>query len=104
MSPEVLRSLCKTVPDPMQHKDRDDLIYDTKVDIWAVGVLAVELVTGRPPFRGSTVDEMRKAVRGEWVQCRRGESSLCGPACLLPPPPFTMPSSVLQATYQQNYY
>lgn len=34
MSPEVLRSLCKTVPDPFQHKDRDDLVYDMKADVW----------------------------------------------------------------------
>lgn len=29
-----------------------------------MGVLAVELVLGRPPFKGNNVEEMRKAVRG----------------------------------------
>ena len=42
-----------TCPDkhkPSDHKDQVHLCYSTVVDVWAVGVLAYELIVGRPPF------------------------------------------------------
>jgi calcium-dependent protein kinase len=32
--------------------------YDSKVDIWSVGVIAFILISGRPPFMGKSKDEI----------------------------------------------
>lgn len=32
--------------------------YDTKVDIWSLGVMAYVLLSGRPPFAGKTKEEI----------------------------------------------
>lgn len=45
---QVLR--CPDKHAPEDNKDRADLQYDAGVDAWAMGVLAYELVVGRPPF------------------------------------------------------
>lgn len=40
--------------------------YDAKVDVWALGVLAFELLTGRPPFSAdSDVDTIRSIGRDD---------------------------------------
>lgn len=48
MAPEVL--CCPDKHNPDDNKDREELMYDESVDAWAMGVLAYELVVGRPPF------------------------------------------------------
>ena len=35
---------------PGDNKDRADIAYNEAVDAWAMGVMAYELVVGRPPF------------------------------------------------------
>lgn len=45
---QVLR--CPDKHQPEDNKDRADLEYGTAVDAWAMGVLAYELIIGRPPF------------------------------------------------------
>ncbi len=47
MAPEQLRS------------PRD---VDARADVWALGAILFELVSGEPPFEGDTLDELRRAV------------------------------------------
>lgn len=42
MAPEIVKSLP----------------YDTKVDIWALGVMTYIILSGRPPFKGKTKEEI----------------------------------------------
>ena len=48
MAPEVLRCPDKYLPE--DNKMRADLAYNEGVDCWAMGILAYELIVGRPPF------------------------------------------------------
>ncbi|GMH33195.1 hypothetical protein BSKO_01029 [Bryopsis sp. KO-2023] len=60
MAPEVL--VCPDKKHPDENKDNLSLAYSKQVDIWAVGVLAYEMIVGYPPFekesRGATYDEI----------------------------------------------
>ncbi|GAX79690.1 hypothetical protein CEUSTIGMA_g7131.t1 [Chlamydomonas eustigma] len=49
MAPEVLQ--CPEKEFPQQNKDREDLGYSAQVDVWAVGILAYELLVGHAPFQ-----------------------------------------------------
>ena len=48
MAPEVL--VCPDKELPEQNKGNRLLQYGPEVDAWGVGVLAYELIVGRPPF------------------------------------------------------
>lgn len=56
MAPEVLS--CPDRSDPQLYKDRDDLAYGTSADVWALGALAHELLTGASPFARLTQEQM----------------------------------------------
>lgn len=34
------------------------LAYDSKIDIWSVGVMTYILLSGKPPFNGQTKEEI----------------------------------------------
>ena len=44
----MLRCPDKTLPN--ENKDLHEVAYSAKVDVWAIGVLAYELLVGYPPF------------------------------------------------------
>ncbi|KAI9326326.1 hypothetical protein BDR26DRAFT_941370 [Obelidium mucronatum] len=54
MAPEILRG------------DR----YDAKVDLWSLGTILYEMITGRPPFKAQNhIDLLRKIDKGEgWIK------------------------------------
>lgn len=65
-APEVLLSPEKRSPE--EYKDRSDMAYTTAVDVWAIGVLACELLTGSAPFACKTrLETMDNILRGQLV-------------------------------------
>lgn len=48
MAPEVV--VCPDKHKPSDHKEMTHLVYTHLIDAWAVGVLAYELIVGKPPF------------------------------------------------------
>ncbi|MEW5301362.1 MAG: hypothetical protein WDW36_004225 [Sanguina aurantia] len=64
MAPEVL--CCPDKHNPDDNKDRAELTYDTSVDAWAMGVLAYELVVGRPPFGMSCRESTMAAITSSY--------------------------------------
>jgi len=60
MAPEIL--LCHNKERPEEFKDDPVTSYGHNVDCWAVGVLAYELLTGRPPFRGKDRQVISQAI------------------------------------------
>jgi serine/threonine protein kinase len=70
MAPEVL--VCPLKRLPTDYKKRHDLAYGPKVDSWSLGVLAYELLTGRPPFQHRDEEDL--------LQVRHG-CAACWPNC-----------------------
>lgn len=60
MAPETLS--CPTKKMPEDNKWRDDLAYGSKVDTWACGAMAYELLVGKSPFERQTTPSTIKAI------------------------------------------
>lgn len=41
---------CPEKSQPQENKEKQLLAYGSACDVWAIGVLAVELIAGHPPF------------------------------------------------------
>lgn len=54
-------TLCGT-PYYMAPEIKEEPDYDYGVDIWALGIIYFELLTGTVPFRGETLKELDKNV------------------------------------------
>lgn len=63
MAPEVIRCPDKELPGDNKH--RHDVHYGLSVDVWAVGALAHEICTGKPPFQGANQLETVRMI----LQC-----------------------------------
>ncbi|EFJ45397.1 serine/threonine protein kinase [Volvox carteri f. nagariensis] len=64
MAPEVV--VCPDKHRPQDHKELKHLHYTPLVDAWAVGVLAYELIVGRPPFdKGQKKATIHEILNGE---------------------------------------
>eukprot|EP00198_Chlamydomonas_reinhardtii_P002274 XP_001691610.1 WNK protein kinase [Chlamydomonas reinhardtii] len=61
MAPEVLE--CPFKSRPIDNKDNERLHYTAAVDSWAVGVLAYELLVGRPPFEAPEREGVEDCIR-----------------------------------------
>lgn len=61
MAPEAFA--CPRKLSPLDNKDRSDLWYGTKVDCWACGAMAYELLVGRTPFYRATLRDIIHSVR-----------------------------------------
>lgn len=66
MAPEVLINPCTRLEEQQATMDqlniRNIVPYTSKVDVWAAGVLAYELVTGHPPFEVDNESETVKLI------------------------------------------
>lgn len=60
---EVLGSPLYMAPEVVKEEK-----YDSKVDVWSVGVIAYILLCGRPPFRGKTKPEIFKSITNNDLQ------------------------------------
>ncbi|DBA84709.1 TPA: hypothetical protein ACH3X1_005961 [Trebouxia sp. C0004] len=64
MAPEVL--LCPEKSRPQENKDKVLLGYTAMVDAWAMGILAYELIVGKPPF-----EKQSRAATYEHIMYRK---------------------------------
>lgn len=55
-------------PNPPLPQERYELGYSDAVDVWAVGVLAYELLVGRPPFERESREETYAYISGKEPQ------------------------------------
>eukprot|EP00873_Tetraselmis_striata_P006220 jgi/Tetstr1/426484/TSEL_016785.t1 len=72
MSPEVTKCPLKSAPSDNKHDG--SIVYGFGSDIWAVGVLAFELVTGLPPFSAESSTETKVRIATEGLRMPRNFS------------------------------
>ena len=67
LAPEILD--CPVKSHPMDNKDKPHIGYSNKVDCWSVGVLAYEVLVGRPPFEAVSPKPRTDAPLGQVAGC-----------------------------------
>ena len=59
MDPYILNKYYKSLP---SHVCKDKLIYDLKIDIWALGSICYQMLIGKSVFNASSLDDLVKNV------------------------------------------
>ncbi|KNC70775.1 hypothetical protein SARC_16695, partial [Sphaeroforma arctica JP610] len=73
-----LRGVCGT-PLYISPEMYENKPYDTKVDLWAMGVTMMVLLVGVYPFRGPNIETISKAVRSLTPDYTRAPLNLISP-------------------------
>jgi serine/threonine protein kinase len=59
-------TLCGTTdylpPEMIQNRTSKQKSYDKRIDIWCLGILAFEFVTGHPPFEDKSAEETKRRI------------------------------------------
>lgn len=58
----MLDSYCGT-PINMAPEVLEKRVYSTKADVWSLGIVVYELLTGTPPFIANTKSELKSNIR-----------------------------------------
>lgn len=67
MAPEIVRLPRRTPEQTALLRLEGRSLYDWRVDIWALGIFAYELVFGRTPFEGARSSELSDAIQSQPV-------------------------------------
>ena len=58
---------------PYRAPESFDGLYDERIDVWAVGVLAYEMLTGKLPFREKSYEKLVKAIAQQEIDYSKVE-------------------------------
>lgn len=67
MAPEIVRLPRRTPEQTALLRLKGRSLYDWRVDIWALGIFAYELLFGRTPFEGASTSHLSDAIQSQPV-------------------------------------
>lgn len=63
--------------DVLMNNDSGEAIYDSSVDLWTLGVMIYEMITGEPPFYSESLkDTYRKITKIDYTPLNQGSTEL----------------------------